>query len=132
MTPALAHGSVLISDTMWALIEPSPGKDCQSKWKRSYRLQISLPPALIVQVPLLSDSAPEGKELAMSAQLHPVGQSTGGTGAFGVTETVSIVTLPSVAPFCAVVAKPACNVDGNVKTWVESWMGVQLTPSFEV
>ena len=52
---------------------------CQTKWKVSVVPQMSLPPAVIVQVPLLSDWPPAGTGLPMSAQLQLKGQVLGAT-----------------------------------------------------
>src|SRR5205814_829908 len=123
--PALAQGSLLDCETICALTTPSPVSCCQTKWKVSVVPQMSLPPAVIVQVPLLSNCPPKGMGLPISAQFQFKGQV--------LSVTVLNTTVLSFVVLCEVAAMPASSVPvrfGSVT--LDPGTNVQVMPSLEV
>src|SRR5882762_7604656 len=75
MSPALAHGSVFCKLVTLAVIVPSPSKVVLAKLNWSAAFQISEPPPLTVQLPLLYAADPPKAGEPMSASLQPEGRA---------------------------------------------------------
>src|SRR5882724_10638387 len=72
MTPAFAHGSVLVSLTTRAVMVPSPVSACESNWKESAVPQISTPDPFRVYVLPLTDDEPFAPTLPTSPPVKDV------------------------------------------------------------
>ena len=131
ITPAFAHGEVLVWEIARAAIDPSVGRVCQAKWNASAVDQMSPPPPWTVQVPAVSDCEPVTPVEPMSAQVQPAGHAPGG-GPAVPNVIVSKVTVLSWLELCEVTATPARIVPVRPRFTLALGMAVQLSPSLDV
>src|ERR1700730_10929455 len=94
---------------------------------------MSLPPPWMVQVPPERVCPPAlGATVPISAQLHALGQTPGGTGSPAATAAPSRGAGAGGACLCEVMAKPAWSAPVMPSTVVEPGIAVQVVPSGEV
>jgi len=79
ITPALAHGSELLTLVTRAVTIASPEKLSEAKLNWSAEVQISAPPPATVQLPPENEAKPATPGVPMSESLHPLGSDALGT-----------------------------------------------------
>ena len=128
ITPAFAQPSLFVCAVTSAETPPSPGSDCQTKWKESEVPQMSPPPPEMVQALPDKDWLPVGAAFPMSLQDHPAGQAArpGGGTSLDVIDTLLSVTAEPVPWSWEVIANPASKGWGRLRAVVEPGTAVQV------
>src|SRR5215831_19223619 len=137
MSPALAHGSVLVCEARRALTVASAATDRQTKWNWSNVSQMSPPAPWTVHVPPLSVWFPTTVGLPTSAQLHPLGQGLAEGGGAGAGPRPAIATpsndaVDVVPAVPEATATPVSAAVGRTTVIVEPGTSVHEAPSGDV
>src|SRR5258708_7048012 len=111
MTPALAHGLVLVCEVTRALMPPSPASGRGTSWTWSAVPGMSLPAPWMVHVPPRDDVLPASAGMPTSAQVHAGGQPPAVTHAPAPHTTQDRLDekVPSVCTLATTVSPPVVD-----------------------